>query len=79
MSLTTRNVRVNGYPPLDVVLAHFDAIPILINALRLASLQDVLEAWDLARNAPRSQSVLQPISKASENILNADDALPVEA
>lgn len=73
MILTTKNVRVNGYPPLDVVLAHFDAIPVLITALRAAALQEALDAWDLARNVPRTQSVLQPMSAAAENFLNHVD------
>jgi hypothetical protein len=50
MALTTKDLRVNGYPPLDVIMAHYDAIPVLVDALRRMGALDVLEQWERTRN-----------------------------
>lgn len=73
MAITTKDVRVNGYPPLDVILAHFDALPLLVQAITRVAPSE-LNAWDLARNFERKPVLLHAVSKYAEEVLN-----PVEA
>jgi hypothetical protein len=42
--------RINGYPDMRVVIAHYDSIPILIEAVRQHCPPQVLADWDAARN-----------------------------
>lgn len=41
-------IKLEGYPPLEVILAHYNAIPILIQAL-IKTDHATLATWDKAR------------------------------
>lgn len=66
--LTTKDIRINGYPPLDVILAHFDALPILIQGAD----PQALYKWDVARNVERGAVSIRPVSKRAEDLLNPE-------
>lgn len=73
--LTTRDIRVNGYPPLDEVLAHFDAIPVLIEACKLHS-PETLEQWaGMLRESCIIARELQAVTKKAEKLLDLEFAL----
>lgn len=69
--LTTKDIRVNGYPSLHVVLAHFDALPVLIEALKRVE-PDALLEWDRLRQLDREPIRIVPISHDGEQILNPE-------
>lgn len=76
MKLTTQDIRINGYPPLDTILAHFDAMPVLVASLR--ALDPVAFAlWDIARQAPRPAYHLLPVSRRAEKAFDLDEVLGV--
>jgi hypothetical protein len=41
--------RINGYPDMRVIIAHYDSIPILIEAVRQHCPPQILATWDAAR------------------------------
>jgi hypothetical protein len=70
MPLTTKDIRVNGYPPLDVVLAYFDAIPVLLEACKQHS-PNTLDDWLAHLNVePIATRVLHPVTPKAEQVLN---------
>lgn len=69
--LTTKDIRVNGYPSLHIVLAHFDAMPVLIEALKRVE-PAALAEWDRLRQLDREPIRLVPISHDGELVLNPE-------
>lgn len=75
--LTTKDIRVNGYPPLDEILLLFDALPLLVQACKKHSPQVVKEVAarikqpTVARNiqpiTPRAVRVLEPRSELARH------------
>lgn len=71
MTITTKDVRVNGYPPLDIILAHFDALPVLLETLRrFDPTPEAMADWEAAKNILRPPVLLHAVSRRAEEILN---------
>lgn len=71
MPLTTKDVRVNGYPPLDEILAYFDAIPALLEACREHCPQ-VVEQWLGHVQVAMVDRVVQPVTKKAERLFELE-------
>jgi len=69
-TITTKDVRVNGYPPLDVVLAYFDALPALLRRLKQLAPGESFTEWEELRAAPRRPLRIEPISRHADKLLN---------
>lgn len=67
--LTTKDVRINGYPPIDEILAYFDALPVLLDALR-RSTPEIQALWEAAIGVRRAPIALRPVSPKAEKVLN---------
>lgn len=65
MALTTKDLRINGYPSLDIIMAHFEALPLLVEAVRRTD-PEVLALWDTARGMLRPPRTLVPVTRAGE-------------
>lgn len=69
MPLMTKDVRVQGYPPLDLILSHFDSLPVLIQAVK-QHCPEVLAEWDKLRNLGRPPTDLVPATRSGELALH---------
>lgn len=69
--LTTQDVRVNGYPPLDVVLAFYDSVPALVRLVRQYAPDD-LTVIEQARNSGRMPAAIEPVSSRAAALLEAE-------
>lgn len=66
--LKTNDVRIQGYPPIEIILSHYAAIPILLRAVK-EHCPEVLVAWDEARTTLQKPCALVPATRTGEATL----------
>lgn len=44
------SIKVEGHPDLDTIIAHYDALPILINFIKRRGGNVILDAWNIQKN-----------------------------